>query len=74
MQQFIHLLVLQYAIIFEWQAQMDYLAEKLSRKGIPKQEEEILKEFSTQLQLEQQSSVQGGPCSITPDMPYMYLC
>ena len=50
------------------QAQIDYLAEELSRKDILTQEVEILKEFSIQLQQEQQSSVQGGPCFIGPDV------
>ena len=46
---------------------MDYLAEEMRRKHIPKQKVEILKDFSTQLQQEQQSSVQGGPSSSGPD-------
>ena len=45
------------AIFFEWQAQRDYLAEELSKKDMPTQEVKILKEFSTQLQQEQQSQV-----------------
>ena len=34
---------------------MDYLAEELSKNDMPTQEEEILKEFCTQLQQEKQS-------------------
>ena len=59
----IHLFVLQYVTILnDMQAQISFLAEEMSRKDILTQEVEILKEFSTQLQQEQQSSVQGGPC------------
>ena len=36
---------------------MDYIAEEVSKKDTPTQEVKILKEFSTQLQQEQQSQV-----------------
>ena len=36
---------------------MDYLAEEMSKKDMPTQEVEILKDFSTQLQQETQSQV-----------------
>ena len=42
---------------FQCQAQIDYIAEELSKKDMPTQEVEILKEFSSQLQQEQQSQV-----------------
>ena len=36
-------------------------------------EKEILKEFSTQLQQQQQSSVQGKQCSVAPVKNIMWL-
>ena len=49
-------------MIRNWQAQIDYLAREISRKDILPPEMDILREFFTQLQQQQQSFVQGEPC------------